>query len=526
MDPKGGKVSTLTKSMLAGGAAAMLVSALAFASSIGVASRNKEGLAYWTHVQKKPAHAFRAEQTSPATDVLGFGGLALGIAGLSLGLARTRRERRSPFYRIGTAPDVELATDAVAAPSFPLVAPRGDDFVFNFTAGIDGEMTVDGATTPLASLGRPSPTIAGALEVAIPPKARIRARAGQTTFLVSAVARPKEQPVPFLALESRTAMFFAASLAAHVGLWGIAQLSSEAASGTTLDIATTEGTEISAHSVEKETAPDKPEHDDGNNQESGSKDGGQTAMAEGTMGTTQSTNAQGHLRIEDRSPTKALSRAEAEDYARRAGIMGSEVLRDSIGRLSGEDGAITSGMDAQTVWGGLYGPEGQSFGTGTGRMGWNLGGGCTVDCGGVGIGRNYHTIGQDRGAGDGYHPGGFGHGDGPGRHSAVPPVTISHPYSTGDGLDREIIRRYVNRQRARIQYCYEKELLAKSTLEGDVTVQFLIMPDGTVSTSAGAGMDNNVASCVADTIHDIAFPKPTDGGSVQVKYPFHFRHPQ
>ena len=58
------------------------------------------------------------------------------------GLLRMRGERRSPYYRIGSAPGVEQPLDHAPSPSFPLIAPSGDDFVFNYSAGIEGEMTV------------------------------------------------------------------------------------------------------------------------------------------------------------------------------------------------------------------------------------------------------------------------------------------------------------------------------------------------------------------------------------------------
>src|SRR5262249_27825564 len=155
-------------------------------------------------------------------DWMAFGGLALGLVGLTAGLARARREKQSPFFRIGTAPGVEQPVEHAPSPAFPLVAPSGDDFVFNFGAGIDGELIVDGRATPLAELaatGRahPSTQTAGAIEVPIPANAKIRARAGQTTFLVSAVARPRRQATPFFAnFESRALAYFAGSLAVHL----------------------------------------------------------------------------------------------------------------------------------------------------------------------------------------------------------------------------------------------------------------------------------------------------------------------
>ncbi|HEV7558022.1 MAG TPA: AgmX/PglI C-terminal domain-containing protein, partial [Kofleriaceae bacterium] len=142
-------------------------------------------------------------------------------------------------------------------------------------------------------------------------------------------------------------------------------------------------------------------------------------------------------------------------------------------------------------------------------------------CGIYGSG-GYRTIGSGPGTGEGYgpgHAGGWGHG----RHPQTPPVVIGQP-SNGGGLDKSIIRRYVKRNEEKIAYCYGKELLAHPNLEGEVLVQFMIAPDGTVQASNGRGFDATVASCVASVVHGITFPRPTDNGPVQVNYPFTFHH--
>ena len=94
--------------------------------------------------------------------------------------------------------------------------------------------------------------------------------------------------------------------------------------------------------------------------------------------------------------------------------------------------------------------------------------------------------------------------------------------SNGD-LDKEIIRRYIKRDLQKIQYCYEKELLVKPGLAGTLVVQFFIAPDGKVNAATGAGVNANVADCVAGVIKSIEFPKPKGGGGVQVNYPFTFK---
>lgn len=104
-----------------------------------------------------------------------------------------------------------------------------------------------------------------------------------------------------------------------------------------------------------------------------------------------------------------------------------------------------------------------------------------------------------------------------------PPPSVSIGQADANGaLDKAIIRRYVKRNINKIQYCYEKTLLSKPGLSGTVKVSFTIGADGHVTNSAGSGVDPEVADCVAQVIKDIEFPKPKNGGTVEVNYPFVF----
>jgi hypothetical protein len=159
----------------------------------------------------------------------------------------------------------------------------------------------------------------------------------------------------------------------------------------------------------------------------------------------------------------------------------------------------------------IFGPSGMmAGGFGFGRSGYGPGGGGT-GWGTIGTGR-YGTIGGG---------GSSGYGVGGGRRGA-PKVSIGQPNSAGD-LDKAIIRRYIMRNIQKIQYCYEKELLANPGLEGTITARFFISPSGAVTTADASGVDAEVAGCVARVIKSIEFPKPKGGGGVQVNYPFTFR---
>ena len=171
------------------------------------------------------------------------------------------------------------------------------------------------------------------------------------------------------------------------------------------------------------------------------------------------------------------------------------------------------------IYGGLLGNETEmNGGFGYGRTGFGPGGGGT-GWGTIGTGR-YGQIGQGSGTGSGYGVGG-------GRaRTTYPTLSVGQPSASGGDLDKAIIRRYIKRNYQKLLYCYEKELLTKTTLAGTVTVQFTIGADGLVSTSSASGLANaNVETCVAGVIKAIEFPKPKNQTAVLVTYPLTFAPP-
>ncbi len=527
MDPRGGKVTQATWAFAAAGLACLLGSAIAFGSSVSTASTNKSSLE--RHLKaNKPAHAFRPVQTGVATDLAAGGGLALGLIGLTTALARSRRERKSPYYRVGTAANVEQPLEHAPSESFPLVAPSGDDFVFNYAPGMEAEVTVNGVTTSVAELAaqgkaRPSAIVAGAIEVPIAMAAKIRAKSGQTTFLISAVNKPKEHAAPMFTLERRTGAYIGGSLAAHLLALVVLSAASADASTISADMPMDEFTNLSASIKSNEDAPpDEPEKDTSNDSGKNGAESAKMALDEGAAGKPDAVRADGEMRVKNNNVKERLSRDQAIEQARTAGVLGSmEALRGGIASMTSSD-PFSSGFDVDNVYGPLIGAGGEGRGNfGMGRTGWGIGGGCTQEpCGIIGTGR-YDTIPGGRGAGDGWRGNGGWGRDGK-RTASVPNTTTLGPPTTGGNLDKAIIKRYIKRNQSKIAYCYESELMARPTLEGQVQINFLISGSGTVMSSTGQGMDNKVASCVASVIKNIEFPKPTDGGNVQVNYPFTF----
>ncbi len=527
MNPRGGKVTPVTYALFGIGAVLLLIAAFAFSRGVSNADFNKTAKQTWLE-EKRPLYEFRPNRISLAYDWMAFGGSAIGLICVVAAALRLRDEREEPWFRIGTDPEVEFATDAAPAGSFPLVAPLGDDFVFNFTQGMEGELTVDGQSIPLASLSgqgraRPSSTAPGAMELPIPPKARIRVQAGKNTFLVSSVPQPRRQPVPlFAALETQFLAFLAASAMVVLGfLMLILTIPPDPRSLTGgLDANDGRLTRVQSKAQEDPKVEEEELSDSDSNEESG---GTGTAMAldEGKMGKEDSERAEGQFQMKKEQEQEQLAKEQQVDQARNAGFLGTlkATQGGAFASLTGA-GDISSGFDDANIYGGLLGDEAGEMqgGFGFGRSGFGPGGGGT-GWGTIGTGR-YGTIGHGSGTGSGYGSG-SGRGGMRGRRSAVPAVRIGTATATGD-LDKAIIRRYIRRKLPQIKYCYEKQLLVNANLEGTVTTSFQISPTGAVIGASANGVDGTVSSCVASVIQSIVFPKPKGGGLVQVRYPFNF----
>jgi hypothetical protein len=527
IDPRRGKVTRRTQVLLIAGAACMLASVGSFASSVHTASRNQAAFDEWTHVDKRPASAFRPVRPGLGYDWVAFGGFALGILATAGGLLRMRDDQDAKsrlFYRIGTAAGVELPIAGAPTPDFSLVAPRGDDFVFQVATGIEGELMLDGATLSFAELaasGRlhPSTTTAGALELVIPDRAKIRARVGQTTFLVSAVARPRRQPSALLAsLENRTLAYVAGSLAVHLGIVALLQLVPEEAGAANAELSIEEPVPVNAAGATNDDSMALQQDSEvGTWSNSGAP---KMVLEEGQAGIEHSTNHESSREtMTKRDEDLQTARAAATAMAQNAGILGNTALRTGgTDWINGfvYDGDLTKGFDDTTSDGAMFGADSEDNGHfGAGRNGFDVGGG-SIASGGFGTSGGGHGGGTDYGIGVVHDRKLRGHTVWTLNVCCAPPNVV------GD-LDKGIIRRYIKRQASKLSYCYEKQLLAQPTLAGDITVQFFIMPNGAVKSATAAGFDPAVASCVADVIRDIEFPASKGGGGVQVNYPLTFR---
>ena len=524
MNPRGGKVTSTTYGLFAAGAALLVLSAISFGVGVKNSARNERNFKQHTEVERRPIGEFRPNRLPLIWDFAAFGGAAGGLLCCIFGLLRYREEQVQPYFRIGNAPNVDFPTDEAPTPSFPLVAPEGDNFVFNYGPSMTGEMTVGGVSTPLDQLqGVPSTTASGGISVRIPPNARFRVTAGNQMFLVSAVSPPRRQAVPlFASIESNFLGYLGASAIIFLGMIAllfrilpdISQMSNELITGDNLL------SRMQDESIE-DPKQEEEEEDDGSDAESGGT-GTKMMGDEGKMGKKESTRQSGQYAMKNNDAPPQLAREQQLDAARSAGILGV-IAQQQGGAFAAEfaDGAFSSGLDDQDVYGGLIGNEVGEMqgGFGYGLSGVGPGGGGT-GWGTIGTGK-YGLIGHGSGTGDGYGTG-SGRGGMRGRKALTPQMRIGSATANGD-LDKNIIRRYIRRRKHKIQNCYERQLLVKPKLSGTVVTQFMITPSGRVQSAGARGMGNKkVENCVAGVIRGIKFPAPKNGGRVNVRYPFIF----
>ncbi|AKU97071.1 hypothetical protein AKJ09_03735 [Labilithrix luteola] len=96
--------------------------------------------------------------------------------------------------------------------------------------------------------------------------------------------------------------------------------------------------------------------------------------------------------------------------------------------------------------------------------------------------------------------------------------------SVNGKLPPEVIQRIVRQNFGRFRLCYEKGLKSNPSLEGRVSVKFVIDRAGAVSDAKDGGSDlphADTVSCVVQSFAKLSFPQP-ESGNVTVVYPVIF----
>ncbi|MCG8422141.1 MAG: AgmX/PglI C-terminal domain-containing protein [Proteobacteria bacterium] len=493
----------------------------AFLSGIGVAAENERALHAWTNVERRPFREFRPKRSSAVHDWLALTALGGGFLALVIALIRAREPLPRSTFTIGTAPSADLCIKDAPFPRMALLVERGDEIAVCVAGKVRAELRQYGrvhSIEALAALGvtRPSAHHPDGREVPLPEDGTVYVHVGAVAFAIRKVAAGRAKlATPALIFERRLLGFFAVSGAAHLAVVALLGLIPPDPHGLLLDLGSREARWTRVISRPNDRPIAEPESGTGGTREGSS--GGGVVGGLGKAG-DRTARAEQKMSIRRRSRSPQLAYSDAIGRARRAGFV--DLLRTpshSLIELT-QMADFSSGDGLFDIHGNL---DGDDYGPGTGVFG-NSHRGYDPTGGTVRVG-DYPTIGP---FGPGFADPGFGE---PGvsvpRRPRTPGTgfTANQPRVVGD-MDREIIRRYIRRQRQRLRYCYERQLAVEPNLAGTVNATFLIDGHGAVIASRASGLHSEpVEACVARVIKSIRFPRPSGGGSVRVTYPFHFR---
>ncbi len=517
-NPEGKSTDGQGTAMLYAGLAAGLLAVATFVYTAIDVGAEKARFEAWTTAGKE-SKAFIWENHSPASAAVVFGGLIGGLALSYMGLKR--RGKESPNFLIGSDADVDapVSPEYVPSSSHPLVAATGADYVINVTPRMTGEVYVDGQGYSLQQFIQQRGS-----SFSLPQGGSARLDCGETTFVVSATARPRTLDVPFLTWKWSEQIYTVGSVVA-LGLFLLMIFSVPPdPKSLSLDLFNSDNRFVKfLIKPPEEKEEDIPEWLKSKKPEEQGGKGKRHKGEEGKMGKKTSKNKEGlyGLKGPKDNPDPHLAKKLAEEQAKNAGILG--VLKQTegshIASIFGRDSAL--GNDASDVLGGLIGNQiGEAYGVGgLGLVGTGSGGGGTGE-GTIGLG-NLGTIGKGGGGGNGS---GYGRGAGGlgGRRAHAPDVIPGQANVRGS-LDKEIIRRIIRRHINEVKYCYEQELTKKPELGGRIMVQFTIAASGQVIASVlqNSTMGNaRVENCTVQAVRRWEFPKPLGGGIVIVSYPF------
>jgi TonB family protein len=90
-------------------------------------------------------------------------------------------------------------------------------------------------------------------------------------------------------------------------------------------------------------------------------------------------------------------------------------------------------------------------------------------------------------------------------------------------VDNAALNRYMNRQNARLQNCYNRELASNPSLGGRIQVEFTIDTSGAVSEAnlRGNELNDSVGNCILREVRRWR-PGSVEGGTVTVRRTYLF----
>lgn len=96
----------------------------------------------------------------------------------------------------------------------------------------------------------------------------------------------------------------------------------------------------------------------------------------------------------------------------------------------------------------------------------------------------------------------------------------------GNHSEPETVEGVIEQHQHEIVGCYRERLSAKPRLKGSLTVKFIVEKDGSVAAPVienSSLNDENVESCITNTVRRLEFPEPVSNQRTVWKFPFQFR---
>lgn len=426
-----------------------------------------------------------------------------------------------------------VGADVLGTDRLPVVVERNGGLCCVVPDGAEGTVTIGGQRKTFGELeaeGKLAPfsEVANARLYPLPDGATARVAHRGLSFLVRPT-RAGKAPAQAASVPWRRYGWVGISLAVHAVFLGMFYFMPPSSQALSLDQISAGDRMVEYLDVAPETVQDDPlpEWQQQSNEPAGGT-GERHADEEGDSGDEEATPSTGRWGIEGNDPDPQMARERVAENMEQIGAIGAlRALTGTWNQPTSPYGADQArGNDAMSAIGDIMGDHvGDNFGfNGLGMTGTGRGGGGT-GLGTYGLGR-LGTLGHGGGAGpgQGYGPGGYGGGvqirdD---RDSRVPRVRETGADVNG-ALSAEAIRRVVRRHLAEVRFCYEQGLQQNPSMEGRVTVSWIISPSGAVqssnvtSTTLGNG---RVESCISNAVRRWTFPQPDGGGMVGVNYPF------
>jgi hypothetical protein len=469
----------------------IVASAIAFAAALGAfahgvraAAQNKAAERSWV-IDGHDILDFRPARMAWGWDFVALFGAATGVACAALAVLTFRARPRRGFVHGGHL----------------LVHASGDgEVVLRRAPGMAVE--IDGTVMhgDIAAIGR---------------GARLRARAGAVTFLVTRSVL-RQGGVGRASGDRRLVAFAIGSAVGHALLVGLFTLIADDAMAYSSDEIAADFLDTHIRVKAGEPPREEPEKDKGKDGESGVQEGSAAEIGrEGKAGTHESERESGKAAVKKTRDTTEVARKLTTEEVRDAGALGVVRSGRAFAAVTGQ-AELTSGLDDRDVFGGWDGQEiaSQYGGFGSGLDGDGPGGGGRLLST---IGGNRYLVGPLGPTGTGYRP---GIGDPRRRPRSPGDIIVFGTAQVKPGVDKNTIRRYVRQKQSQIAHCYERELLVHPTLHGTVTARWTIDPNGRVIAPIAKGMET-VDSCVVGVLQTIQFPA---GETIEVTaYPFHFR---